>query len=179
MNKLPVFVFIFFSISAAAQQQVVHFKDLQQFLPQGEFLNYVRGKADGETSSMMGFTTSWAQVTYSSMPDSNKGTVSIKITDMMNIPSYMSVPPSALNSSSRSTGSGYKRTLNYNNLNVLETYDSTSHQAKLQITLATRFLIEISGAGIIDPGILYSFLDKTDVEGLKKIADNGANNRGR
>jgi hypothetical protein len=128
---------------------------------------------------MMGFTTSWAQVTYSSTPDSSKSTVSIKVTDMLNIPSYMSVAPSPSANQEHSVELGYKRTVSYNNLNVFETYDSASHQAKLQLTIATRFLIEVSGEVITDPSQLFSFLDRTDIQSLKRIAETGTTNQGK
>lgn len=176
MNKSLFFVSLLLSVSAAAQPQVLGFKELQQFLPRGDFQNYARGKMDGETSSMMGFATSWAQVRYSSSSDSNKCTVSIKITDMLNIPSYMSLPPSPAEDPARPTGSEHKKTVSYDSMNVIETYDSTSHQAKLQVTLATRFLIEINGEGLVGASVLYLFFDKIAIEGLKKIAQAGTNN---
>lgn len=176
MNKLLFFASLLLSVSAAAQPQVLGFKELQQFLPQGDFQNYARGKMDGETSSMMGFATSWAQVKYSSSSDSNKCTVTIKITDMLNIPSYMSLPPSPSENPAGPTGSEHKKTVSYDSMNVVEACDSASHQAKLQVTLATRFLIEINGEGVVGPSVLYLFLDKTGIEGLRRIAQAGTNN---
>jgi len=171
---LVFFVSFLFSISAAAQPQVVDFMELQKFLPQGDIQNYVRGRMDGETSTTLGFVTSWAQVTYSSSSDSNRGTISIKISDLLNIPSYMSITPSPDGNSNLSTETGYKKTVNYNNMNVFEIYDSTAHQAKLQFTLAKRFLVEISGNGVTNTGVLYAFLDKTDIAGLEKVAQTGS-----
>ncbi len=175
MNRLLLFTSLFFSASLSAQPQVVDFKQLEQFLPKEEFANYSRGKIDGETSTMMGFTTSWAQVQYSSIGDSNKNTISIKITDMLNISSYMSIKPSTSGNPDTSAGSEHRRTLDYKNMSVIETYDTTLHQAKLQVSLATRFLIEISGDGVADSGALYPFLDKTDTDGLKAIARKDSN----
>ena len=37
----------------------------------------------------------------------------------------------------------------------METYDSTTHQAKLQSYFANRFLLEINGENISDANILY------------------------
>jgi hypothetical protein len=179
VNLLTFFIFLLVSLSAAAQPQVVNFKQLQQSLPQGDIQNYTRGRTYGETSTMMGFVTSWAQVTYLSSADSNSGTISVKITDMLNISSYMSIPLSPQGNSNPSTVSGYKNTVSHNNMNVLETYDSTSRQAKLQLTLATRFLIEINGSGVTSPGVLYLFLDRVDVDSLEKIAQTAAGSQGR
>ncbi len=176
MNKSLFYVSLLLSVSATAQPQVLGFKELQQFLPRGDFQTYARGKMDGETSSMMGFATSWAQVKYSSSSDSNKCTVSIKITDMLNIPSYMSLPPTPAENPARPVGSEQKKTVSYDSMNVIETFDSTSHRAKLQVALATRFLIEINGEGLAGPSSLYLFLDKTGIEGLKRIAQAGPNN---
>lgn len=84
--------FAFFSVfllsaPAIAQPQIVDFKQLQQFLPQGRFGDYLPDKPTGETSTMMGFFTSWAQVDYRSPTDST--ILSAKITDLLNIPNYM------------------------------------------------------------------------------------------
>lgn len=168
-KSLPCFFVFLFSIDAIAQPQVVNFKDLQQLLPQGDFQNFVCGKPTGETSTMMGFSTSWAQVIYRAATDSINGTVSVKITDMLNIPSYMSIAPTLNAKLDRETGTGYEKTVMYKDAKVLETYDSASHQAKLQLSLANRFLIEISGEDVRDPEALYAFLDKTDLDGLRKI----------
>ena len=171
---LPCFFIPFLSSVAFAQPQVAGFKDLQRLLPQSEFQNFIRAKPTGETSTMMGFSTSWAEVTYRGVIDSVDGTVSVKITDMLNIPSYMSIAPALNTELDRETGSGYEKTVTYNDMKVLETCDSTSREAKLQLTFMNRFLIEIGAEGIEDPKALYAFLDKTDLEGLKKIVQPSA-----
>lgn len=170
VKSLPYFFVPLFSIVALAQPQVVSFKDLEQLLPQVDFPNFTRGKPTGETSTMMGFSTSWAQVTYRAATDSVDGKVSVKITDMLNIPSYMSIASAVNTELDHETGTGYEKTVAYKDMKVLETYDSTSREAKLQLTLMSRFLIEISAEGIDDPKTLYEFLDKTDLEGLRRIA---------
>ena len=168
-----------FFLSAAVLHQVVDFKDLQQFLPQGELDGYVRGKMSGETSTIMGFTSSWAEVAYSARTDKNRAGISIKITDMLNIPSYMSIPISPSDSSNHQMLSAHKNTVVHKKMSVFETSDSTLHQARLQTAVATRFLIEINGNGISLADSLYPFLDSTDVEGLKKIAETGGINTER
>lgn len=49
----------------------------------------------------------------------------------------------------------------------METYDSTTHQAKLQAYFANRFLLEIIGEHISDVNILYGILDKINLDGLR------------
>jgi hypothetical protein len=157
-------IVLLFSISAIAQPQIVDFKKLQQFLPQDNFGNYLPEKPTGETSTMMGFSTSWAQVNYRSSIDSS--TVSVKITDLLNIPSYMSTAPSTNGRIVHSTPVGYDETVMYKGLKVTETYDSTSHQAKLETYFANRFLLEINVEDISDPNILYGLLNKINLDGL-------------
>lgn len=161
-----IYFLLFTVLSAMAQPQVVNFKQLQQFLPQGNFGNYLPEKPSGETSTMMGFSTSWAQVDYRSLTDSSA--MSVKITDLLNIPSYMSVAPSMNSDTLRATPVGYEKIVMYKNLKIMETYDSTSHQAKLQAYFANRFLLELNGRGISKPEILYGLLDKINFDGLSK-----------
>lgn len=179
MKLSAILVSFLVPLSAMAQPQVENFKELQRFLPQGDVQNYTRGKTDGETSTMMGFVTSWAQVAYLSSADSSGGTVYVKITDMLNIPSYMSIPLSPPEKSDSSTVSGYRKTVVHNNMSVFETYDSTSRQAKLQLALATRFLIEINGSDVRSPEVLYAFLDRIDVDSLEKITQTGTGGQGK
>ncbi len=109
-----------FSQSVVVQPRVVNFKERQRFIPQGDMQYYVRGRMDGETSTMMGFVISWAEVIYSSSDDSSRGTVYVKITDLLNIPSYMSIPRLRDGHSSLSKESGYKRTFSCDSLNIFE-----------------------------------------------------------
>ena len=159
-------VFLHF-VSAMAQPQVVSFKKLQQFLPQDSLGKYLPDKPTGETSTMMGFSTSWARVNYRSTIDSS--VLSTKITDLLNIPSYMSIVPSMNGDSVHSAPSGYEKLVSYRDLKVVETYDSVNHQVKLQTYYANRFLLEINGTGISNPSILYELLDKINFEGLKGL----------
>jgi len=177
--KILLCCFIFAgAVPVVAQPQIVNFKQLQQFLPQGDTQGYAAGKLTGETSTMMGFNASWAQITYTAASDSVSGTISIKITDMLNIPSYMPVPSPTNGDVSRMTPTGYERTIVYRDLRVHEIYDSAAHQAKLQSSLAERFLVEITGDGIAGPKALYGFLDKVDLDGLRKVAQTaGAQHR--
>ncbi len=145
-----------------AQLQIVQFKDLEEFLPQGDYETFTRGKPTGETSSMMGFATSWAQVGYVSAEDSTGEAISVKITDMVNLPSYVSMAVDV----DKKTDTGYERTVLYDGFRVLEVYDSVSHQGKLQAPVANRFLVEISGTGIGNTQALFGLLEKTNLAGL-------------
>lgn len=159
---LPVILILVFPAVVAAQLQIVQFKDLAEFLPRGDYETYTRWKPTGETSSMMGFATSWAQVGYVSSEDSTGGAVSVKITDMVNLPSYVSMAADV----DKRTDTGYERTVLYDGFRVLEVYDSVSHMGKLQAPVANRFLVEISGTGIGSTRTLFGLLEKTNLAGL-------------
>ncbi len=154
------------AVPTFAQTQVYQFKELQRFLPSDDFENYSRGKPTGETSSMMGFATSWAQVIYMMFTDTSRSSITVKITDMLSIPSYMDVTTDV----DKETGTGYEKTVLYKDIRILETFDSASRDAKLQLPVAKRFLVEITGTGVDSSKPLYGLLDRTDVEGLKKLA---------
>lgn len=161
-NYLLVILILISPAVVLAQVQIVQFKDLEEFLPQGDYGTYTRGNPTGETSSMMGFATSWAQVGYFSAEGSTGGTISVKITDMVNLPSYVSTT----DDTDKKTETGYERTVFYNGFRVLEIYDSLSHQGKLQAPVANRFLVEISGTGIGNTQALFGLLEKTNLVGL-------------
>lgn len=155
------------SVPVLAQPQVYHFKELQRFLPEGDFGSYRRGKPTGETSSMMGFSTSWAQVIYRFDTDTSRSSISVKITDMVSMPSYMSLTGDV----DKETENGYEKTVVYKDIRILETYDSVSEEGKLQLPVANRFLVEITGSGLGNTRPLYDLLDRIDLAGLKKLGE--------
>ncbi len=166
--RLRLFSFmllLLFTVAASAQPQVYHFKELQRLLPEGDFGPYKRGKPTGETSSMMGFATSWAQVIYRADTDTSRSTISVKITDMLSIPSYMYVASDV----DKETPTGYEKTVLYDGIRVLETYDSTSEEGKLQLPVASRFLVEVTGSGIKSTTPLYNLLDRINLQSLEKL----------
>ncbi len=160
------FIVLLFAIPVLAQQQVYRYKDLEHFLPEGDIDGYKPGKPSGETSSMMGFSTSWAQVVYSLDTGSVASTISVKITDMLSIPSYLS----AFGDVDKQTATGYQKTVVYKTIRVLETYDGASHSGKLQLPVASRFLVELTGAGIYSTNPLYDLLERVNLSGLAKLA---------
>jgi hypothetical protein len=165
--KFLLFLLILLSSGPlASQPQVYQFKELQRYLPAGDFENYVRGKPSGETSSMMGFSTSWTQVVYLLSTDTSKSSISLKITDMVSIPSYMDVSGDV----DKETPTGYEKTVLYKDIRVLESFDSVSRSGKLQLPVSSRFLVEITGTGMESTELLYNLLDRTDIEGLRKLA---------
>ena len=164
-GNLSLMLLLLFVASALAQPQVYHFKQLEPFLPEGDFGAYKRGKPTGETSSMMGFATSWAQVIYRADTDTSRSTISVKITDMLSIPSYMYVASDV----DKETETGYEKTVLYNGIRVLETYDSTSEEGKLQLPVENRFLVEVTGTGMKSTTLLYNLLDRLNLQALEKL----------
>lgn len=156
---------LLFSVPVLAQPQVYYYKELQRLLPEGDFGAYKRGRPTGETSSMMGFATSWAQVIYRSDSGTSRSSISVKITDMVSIPTYMSMSGDI----DKETETGYKKTVVYKTIRVLEIYDSSTGEGKLQLPVANRFLVEITGSGIESTRPLYGLLDKLNLDGLQKL----------
>ncbi len=165
VKKIVFLLTILFPVAATAQQQVYHFKELQRLLPEGNVGEYKRGRPTGETSSMLGFATSWAQVVYRLDTDTTRSTISVKITDMVSIPSYMSISGDI----DKETETGFERTVLYKGIRVLETYDSSSEEGKLQLPVASRFLVEVTGSGIGNVVPLYDLLDKVSLGELEKL----------
>ncbi len=163
---VPFFLVLFASVNAVAQPQVYNFKELQPFLPSGDFGAYKAGSPTGETSSMMGFSTSWAQVVYRLDTNGVTSTISVKITDMLSIPRYLSL----FNDVDKRTPDGYEMTVLYRKIRILETYDSATQDGKLQLPVAKRFLVEVTGKGIGSTASLYEMLDRMNLEGLAALA---------
>jgi len=168
MLTKSVSLFLALLSTAFAQPQMIGFRQLQQYLPKGDVDGFRHGKLSGESSSMMGFSTSWAQADY--VDSTNNSTASVKITDMVNLPSYMSMSPSITGDVDRETRTGYEKTVMYQGVRVLENFDTLSHQAKLQTLVARRFLIEITGTNMSGVRSLYAILDMTDFAGLEKLS---------
>lgn len=166
-RNLTYLLVLLLSVPVLAQPQVYNFRELQGFLPERDFDSYSRGKPTGETSSMMGFSTSWAQVIYKFDTDTSRSSISVKITDMLSIPSYLSLTGDI----DKETESGYEKTVIYKDIRILETYDSVSREGKLQLPVANRFLVEITGSGIMSTRPLYDLLDRIDLAGLKKLGE--------
>ncbi len=164
---LSYLIVLSMSAVALAQPHIVSYTTLEEFLPQQNFGSYLRGKPTGETSSMMGFFTSWAEVTYASSVDSGETMISVKITDMLNLPSFSRILPNI----NKNIPDGYEKTVQYKGRKILEAEDTTRHTQRLQFPLAGRFLVDISGNGDQNMSQLFGLLDMTDLDGLKKLSN--------
>lgn len=168
--KTAIFLFaLSFVLRLNTNAQVIDFRKLELSLPQDTLVdNYRRSKPTGETASMMGFSTSWAQVRYGVNADSSNSHISFRISDMINLPSFLIL--ALTGNVDKKTKTGYERTVEYRSLRLLETYDSLSKSAKLEMPIAGRFLVQITGDGVSDIKTLYHFLEIADIDRLERLA---------
>jgi|YelNatPaOPRAMG01_1025707.scaffolds.fasta_scaffold00358_33 hypothetical protein len=149
--------------------QAIDFRQLEFSLPQDSVIDgYLRTKPAGETAAMMGFSTSWVEVRYRPEPDSSSGHISIRISDMIHVSSFLILAMTG--NVDRETKTGYERTVDYKGIKLLEAYDSLSRSGKLEMPIAGRFLVQIVGDDVSNVRILYHFLELSDIARLEKLA---------
>ncbi|MGB9592324.1 MAG: hypothetical protein ACP5US_06655 [Candidatus Kryptoniota bacterium] len=166
----------FLVVNAAANAQVIDFRQLELSLPQDSVIDgYRRTKAGGETAAMMGFSTSWAQVGYKADAESSSSYISFRVSDMIHVSSFFILAMTG--NVDKETKTGYERTVDYRGLKILEAYDSLSKSAKLEMPVAGRFLVQVAGNNISSIKTLYHFLELSDIARLERVVSNSDQNR--
>jgi hypothetical protein len=86
-----LFLLVLVVLAAPAQQDVVHFKKLQEFLPTISLPAWERGKPRGSTQSALGISTSEASIVYTGtrkteQEEAVNTEISVTISDISLIP---------------------------------------------------------------------------------------------
>lgn len=171
LKRFLLFVFIFTAITTA-QEKVVHFKKLQEFLPKMEVQKFTRSKPSGSTQTVMGFTTSLAEVRYEeNIPETDYETpqrsVSIKITDATLYQAAL-ISYSFLTDYESESESGYEKsyTVNGKYRGILRVSTGDYKEATLTFAVAQRFLIEVDADNTDDVNFVLSFVNDIKLEDL-------------
>ncbi len=156
-----------------AQQKVVSFKKLQEFLPKIELSDFTKGKPTGETSSMMGMSTSEATVTYEGKSGGDEPpTIEVKISDLAGVPfAQMGMSMIGGQEFENETESGYEKSVKIQGFPGTERVETTedSKEANLQLLVGNRFMIEFDGRGTSDIALIKKLVDSMNLGDLAKV----------
>ncbi len=156
-----------------AQQKAVSFKKLQEFLPKVDLSGYTRGKPTGETSSVMGMSTSEAVVIYEGKSGGDEApTIEVKISDMAGVP-FAQLGMSMITGQEfeTETESGYEKSVKIQGFPGLERVEATedSKEAHLQLLVGNRFMVEFDGLGTSDITLIRKLVDSMNLGDLAKV----------
>ena len=153
---------------ARAQQPVVNFKTLQQFLPTAELPGYVRGKLTGQTRSAMGVSSSEAQVIYTRQgqrsEDAGPPTITVTITDLGGNPlgAFAAMAGGIVGEVNEETQDGYKKSITvqsqYKGLEEATTTPDNK-SCKISLFVGNRFMVGLEGYLTDDVAALRKLLD--------------------
>ena len=143
---------------------------LKALLP-AELPGMKRSEASAERTQMMGMDMSNAEGRYNAT-DNSGADVQIKLTDTGNMSGSMRLSMNAwtMGQYSRETDTGYEKTTTISGYKGMEKYDTQNKEGSLQILVADRFIVEVSGYGVTME-TLKQAVDKID---LKKLAACGS-----
>jgi len=156
-----------------AQQKVVSFKKLQEFLPKIDLANFTREKPAGETSSMMGMSTSEATVRYEGKSGGDEApSIEVKISDLAGVP-FAQLGMSMIGGTEfeNETESGYEKSVKIQGFPGTERVETTedSKQAHIQLLVGNRFMVELDASGTSDVTLLRKLVDSMNLGELAKV----------
>jgi hypothetical protein len=155
-----------------AQQKVVNFKKLQEFLPNIDLPGFTKGKPGGQTSTVLGMSTSEATLSYEKSGGDNPPTIEVKISDMAGVP-FGQIGASMMGATEfeNQTETGYEKSVKIRGFPGTEKVDNLEDSKSAQITLFVggRFMIELSGSGTSDIALLHKLLDAMPLGELAKV----------
>ncbi len=161
-----------FLATGQAQQKVVSFKKLQEFLPKVELAGFTRLKPGGETSSAMGMSTSEARVTYQKGSGDNLVTVEVKISDVAGVPfGTMGATMFGAMEFENETETGYEKSIKVQGFSGTEKVDNSedNKSAEIMLFVGNRFMVELRGSGTSEPALLHKLLDDMKLGELAKL----------
>lgn len=163
-----------FCATALAQQDVVHFKKLQDFLPKTDLPEFTRGKPTGSTSAFMGMKTSEASVRYVKPPATDttqEESIEIKISDMSLMPFAAWAMQYQQADFENETEEGYEKSTlirkKYKGIEKAQTGDYQS--CEINFSVGNRFNVTVSGNNFASTKTLMLLIDGMDLEGLEKL----------
>jgi hypothetical protein len=183
MKKIWIVFFMSISVGSIsfAQAKAVHFKKLEEFLPNKELKNFQRLKPGGTSETIMGISTSEADVRYESIPidtipdhngDTSKPatTIDIKISDMIGVPFASQAFQSQQNYENETEDSSQKSvTIKGRYKGIEEIYKGGTKVYKLDFAVADRYIINIELRGIDNLKIIYDLVNTMNLEKLERL----------
>lgn len=157
------------ALGAVQAAEAVDFRELKALLPE-DLSGMKRSNAEGEKTSAMGFTISKAEAQYDG---DNAASVSITITDVgaMAGVAAMATYAWAAGAIDRETETSYEKSTTIKGYKGYERYDRQSTSGEVQVLVAGRFVVEVSGNNVPMDAIKDA-LEKVDLgklEGMKNV----------
>lgn len=188
---LVAFGLIFPVSPVTAQQKVVHFKKLQEFLPKITLSGFERKKPSGSTQTAMGMTTSEAKVRYVKttpkkdgekmeediVPEDVYGTdleesIEVTISDMTGVPFAAMAFALQQGDYEQETEEGYEKSVIFKKKYKGKETASTGEykSCSLEFPIANRFLVKLQATNTDQVQLLHKLVEGMDVEKLEKTA---------
>ena len=165
---MAAFLFCSLILIGQAQQATVNFKDLQKFLPTVDIPGFTKGKPGGQTSSMMGMSTSEATLMYRKDDES----IEVKISDMAGIP-FASMGAAVMGATEfeNQTENGYEKSIKIQNFGGTEKVETGEYKsAEINLFVGKRFVINLQAQGIGDPVLLHKLIESMNLGELAKLS---------
>ncbi len=151
----------------------VNFRILRDQLPE-TLDGYERTNAEGATQSAMGFAISEANATYTGAEsDAGAPEITLKIADYGALPSLALMGMAwTMADVDRETSTGYEKTVQMAGHRGYRTYDTESRRGEFSLSVAERFLVQVSGSNVDDAQI-EDALRAVNVDALAAMRDEG------
>lgn len=178
MRKVVVFLTVvalsgILVMALLAQQKAVNFKRLQEFLPQIDLTGFTKGKPGGQTSSIMGMSTSEATLRYEKSGGDDPPSIEIKISDMAGVP-FSQIGASIMGATEfeNQTETGYEKSVKIQGFSGTEQVEDSEDYKSAQIILFVggRFMVELKAQGTSYVALLHKLLDSMNLSELAKVS---------
>jgi hypothetical protein len=147
----------------------VDFNQLSAMLP-GSVADMKRTNIKGEGKAAVGVKTTSAVANYAN--DSGAG-MELEIDDMSGVSSLMGLSKTLVESNTSQSDTGYEKNLTLAGRSAHETYDSRSKKGEINMMVANRFTVNVSGTGV-DMSTLEQAYTQIDLDKLESLKNAGA-----
>ena len=159
---------LFVATLAVAQQatEPLHFSKLLPFLPD-KVEGFVAEKAQGSTTSAMGFKITEVSRVYRKGKEDAEEAVTLKITDGAGNQFFAAAHAAAAQFSNEST-EGYEKGFTLDGYSAIEKYTNDSKDGSLTVFVTGRYLVEVDINGL-DSKALQEWWKKLDAKKLAEL----------
>ena len=165
---MAAFLLCSLTVIGQTQQPTVKFKDLQKFLPTVDLSGFTKGKPGGQTSAMMGVSTSEATLMYRKGEEE----IEVKISDMAGIP-FASLGAAMMGATEfeNQTENGYEKSIKIQGFGGTEKVENGEYKsAEINLFVGKRFMINLQARGIGDAALLHKLIEDMNLSELAKLA---------
>jgi len=175
LGILLAFTLVFAVLSASEAQEAkktVHFKKLQEYLPKIDLPGFTKGKPGGESSAVMGMSSSEATLTYQKGDGDEAPTIEVKIADMAGVPfAQMGAQVMGAIEFENETDTGYEKSIKVQGYTGTEKVDRSedNKSAEIMLFVGGRFTVELQSRGTSEAALLHKLLDSMNLAELAKL----------